>query len=217
MSDKKLSDRDLSALKIDYEAKIEPLSALVERYGVCRSTILSLATKYDWRKRKVAKLPPKPRGRPSKLTALVIQQVEKLCLLGLNNQEIADFLGINTVTFYDWMSRHPDFSNAIIAGRAPANAEVAASAYKRAIGYEIDEEKIMPINGEPVRLTVKKHFPPDARVGLEILARRYPDRWRETKNIDLTARALRLELPPAEPIETDEEFQQLVESQKPED
>lgn len=60
---------------------------------------------------------------------------------------MADFFEISEATFYNWKNDHPEFLEAIKGGKIKADAEVANSLYRRAIGYAYDEvtyEKVGP-------------------------------------------------------------------------
>jgi hypothetical protein len=86
-------------------------------------------------------------GRPTDYREEYNEQVEKLCKLGATDKEIADFFGIAESTLYDWKSNIPEFSEAIKRGKIIADAEVAHSLHKRALGYqykEITYEKVGP-------------------------------------------------------------------------
>lgn len=61
---------------------------------------------------------------------------------GLTDAEIAkDKLHINITTFYDWIKRFPEFSNAIKSGRAPVNVEVEDTFLEQKLkGQFVNEE-----------------------------------------------------------------------------
>jgi hypothetical protein len=86
-------------------------------------------------------------GRPTEYKPEYCVQVEKLCKLGATDKEIADFFDVHVDTIYEWKSVHSEFSESIKRGKIIADAEVAHSLHKRAIGYQYDEvtyEKIGP-------------------------------------------------------------------------
>jgi hypothetical protein len=86
-------------------------------------------------------------GRPTEYKDEYCEQVEKLCKLGATDAEIADFFEIVESTLNLWKIEHPEFSESIKKGKIIADAEVAHSLHKRAIGYQYDEvtyEKIGP-------------------------------------------------------------------------
>lgn len=102
-------------------------------------------------------------GRPSKFEDISIDmnQIETLAAMGLTANEMSDFLGICQDTFYRWIKIHDEFSEAIKRGRIKADTKVIEALYKRATGYEHDEDKIFFHEGEPVVVPTTKHYPPD--------------------------------------------------------
>lgn len=76
-----------------------------------------------------------PAGRPTlydpaKHPALV----ESFCLLGATNQQLADLLDVGISTIDAWLRDHEEFSCAIKNGREVADARVATSLYRKALG-----------------------------------------------------------------------------------
>lgn len=66
-------------------------------------------------------------GRPTDYKESMNQQAYKLAMLGMTDQEIADFFEINRSTFYRWQQEYPKFKDSIHAGKIPADADVIAS------------------------------------------------------------------------------------------
>lgn len=86
-------------------------------------------------------------GAPTEYKPEYCTQVEKLCKLGATDKEIADFFEVVESTINNWKIAHPEFLESIKKGKIIADAEVAHSLHKRAIGYQYDEvtyEKIGP-------------------------------------------------------------------------
>lgn len=86
-------------------------------------------------------------GRPTEYKSEYCEQVEKLCKLGATDKEIADFFDVEESTINNWKIAHPEFLESCKDGKIKADAEVANSLYKRAIGYQYREttfEKIGP-------------------------------------------------------------------------
>jgi hypothetical protein len=78
-------------------------------------------------------------GAPSKYDSAYAEQVTKLCKLGATDKEIADFFDVEESTINNWKKAHPEFMESIKKGKIIADAEVAHSLHKRAIGYQYDE------------------------------------------------------------------------------
>jgi hypothetical protein len=90
------------------------------------------------------------RGRPTKYDPAKNEEITRLCLLGLTDDELADFLGISRTTFYDWKSKHAEFLDAIWTGKQGADALVAESLYKSAKSGDTGASKHWLNNRRPV-------------------------------------------------------------------
>ena len=117
-----------------------------------------------------------------------IQQAYELSLLGLRNIDIANVWSIPVKTLEDWISKKPDLKDAIHEGRHLANAKVAASLYKKAIGFWIEEVKYFTVKtsknkSKLVPIKVKKYFPPDTVAAVKILSIRDRARWSDVQKI----------------------------------
>lgn len=131
-------------------------------------------------------------GRPSEFDPEFCEQVEKLCLLGATDEQIADFFDKSVSTINKWKIDHPEFSEAIKRGKLPSNAEVATSLYKRANWHEYIEQQAIKVkdviyeNGKRVRETerveiveVKRVLPPSDTSMIFWLKNRFPEQWRD--------------------------------------
>ena len=101
-------------------------------------------------------------GRDSLYTEEMNEQARKLALLGLTDAEIAEFFGISVRTYYNWMNEHIAFFHAVNAGKVVADAEVAASLYKKATGITYEVERAF--KGEDGKREIVKlsiYEPPD--------------------------------------------------------
>lgn len=125
-----------------------------------------------------------PAGRPTKYRPEYVEQALKLCLLGHIDTELAKYFDIEESTLNLWKNAHPEFMEAIKAGREEADAKVAERLYHRAKGYSHPEEKIFCHNGEIVRAETTKHYPPDTAAAFIWLKNRHPERWRDRREVD---------------------------------
>lgn len=100
-------------------------------------------------------------GRPTKYNPDLNQTVYKLCLLGLTDKELADFLEIAESTLNLWKLEHEDFSESIKKGKEIADAEVVYKLHERAIGFHVDDEDLRVIDGTLTRTPIKKFIPGD--------------------------------------------------------
>lgn len=120
-----------------------------------------------------------PGGRPSSYKPEFAEQAEKLCRLGATDVELGDFFGVRRETIWAWAQKHPDFSNALKAGKDAADERVAQSLYHKAIGYTFDAVKIFQHQGEVITAPYREHVPPDTTACIFWLKNRRPDEWRD--------------------------------------
>ncbi|HEY5563862.1 MAG TPA: hypothetical protein VIK72_19270 [Clostridiaceae bacterium] len=132
---------------------------------------------------------------------------EKLTLIeawvrnGLSNKQVADNLGINVATLYDYKNKHIELANAFKFGKEVTDIIIENALYKKAQGYtykEITEEPLYNPDGKAIRddegnhkiavtKVVTKHLSPDVTAIKFWLANRKPAEWRERKEVDLNA------------------------------
>lgn len=118
-------------------------------------------------------------GQPTKYKDEYAKQAYKLCLLGSTDKDLADFFEVSESTINNWKHEHPKFLESVKGGKVTADANVASRLYKRAIGYEHDEDKIFNNQGEPLVVPTKKHVQPDTTAIIFWLKNRRPDLWRD--------------------------------------
>jgi hypothetical protein len=119
------------------------------------------------------------------------EQAEKLCRLGATNQQIADFWSTAGSTIDKWIKTRPDFAEAVRRGRQEADANVADSLYRRALGWtNPNAVKIfMPAGAEePVYAPYVEHVAPDTTACIFWLKNRRPDVWRDAHRHELTGK-----------------------------
>lgn len=115
---------------------------------------------------------------------------------GLTNDEIIEKIKkrtgkINRSTFYDWLKKYPDISNALKKGKEIVDYKVEKTLFERALGYDYTEKvkelKLNPKTGEEELTVVKeivKHMPPDTLALFFWLKNRKPDKWRDKPKDD---------------------------------
>lgn len=119
------------------------------------------------------------RGRPTDYRKEHVEQARKLCALGATDLELADFFTVDVATIYRWRNAHPDFCEAVIAGKGAADDRVERAFYNRCVGYTFDSEKLFSYEGAVVRAPIREHVPPDAGAALNWLKNRRADKWRD--------------------------------------
>lgn len=128
----------------------------------------------------------KKNGRPSAFDTSLVENAFKLCLLGATDEQIADFFAVSVATINNWKERHPEFLEALKAGKAQADATVAESLYRRALGYSHEAVKIfMPAGAtEPVYAPYTERYPPDTTAMIFWLKNRQKEQWRDKHEIE---------------------------------
>jgi hypothetical protein len=126
-----------------------------------------------------------PTGRPTSYHDSYPQQAEKLCELGATDAQIADFFKVHISTLYLWKHTHPEFSDALKAGKSVADETVVRSLYQRACGYEQDEVKIfMPAGSrEPVIVPHRVRIAADTTAAIFWLKNRRAEEWRDRSDV----------------------------------
>lgn len=127
---------------------------------------------------------PNEGGRETAYRSEFCDQARKLCLLGATDVELADFFGVCEKTIYNWKNKHPMFLQALKEGKIIADAKVAESLYKRAIGYEHPDVHVSNYKGEITTTPLVKHYPPDTGAAMSWLKNRCGDKWREKSEVE---------------------------------
>ena len=123
-------------------------------------------------------------GRPSKYKPEYAELAYNYCLLGATDKTLADFFDVSEQTINTWKQEHPDFLESLKNGKTEADARVANSLYRKAIGYEHAAVKIFNDQGEPMIVDYTERFAPDTTAAIFWLKNRQPALWRDTKDID---------------------------------
>ena len=80
-------------------------------------------------------------GRPTLYKPEYVEQVERLCRIGVLDEDIADFFSVHVDTIHEWKNVHSEFSEAIKRGKAVADQQVAEKLIDRAMRQTLIEEK----------------------------------------------------------------------------
>jgi len=109
---------------------------------------------------------------------------------GLNDREIANNLGIHHDTFYQWIKKHPAFSDAVKKGRELSIDKVENALFKEATGYWTEETKTYiqeGKNGEKTKKIEKskKFIRPNVTAQIYITKNRRPAKWPDKQDFDL--------------------------------
>lgn len=140
-----------------------------------------LLTKVRKHKEKIAKPSVAKKlniGRPSDAEKVELDKLYNLCLLGLNNTELAAYYGIDESTLTRWRDSWDGFRTTMQAGREDADGLVTRKLFQRANGYSHPEEVIKVVRGKVKRLKTIKHYPPDTNAATYWLNNRQKLRWK---------------------------------------
>ena len=112
---------------------------------------------------------------------------------GLTHEEVAREMGISEPTLRKWQREHAEFFSAIKETKSEADSKVEASLFRRAVGYEIEEVRVVgkPEGGGTRTLRVekvKKQVLPDVTAQIFWLKNRRPDLWRDVHKVEHSGR-----------------------------
>lgn len=104
---------------------------------------------------------------------------------GLTDKEIAEKIGINPATLYDWKKKYDEISEALKRGKEVVDRMVENALLKRALGYQYDEVKEKREGGILTERTVtRKEVVPDTTAQIFWLKNRKPEMWRDKPGVD---------------------------------
>lgn len=144
-------------------------------------------------------------GRPTKYTAKI---AEKICSLIATDTytvaEICRMVKIGERTYYEWVEKYPQFSQAIKKAEAERMAffvaEAKKSLLKKIQGYTVQEKHVttvgsgkFDVNGREVprikeQKVVDKHYQPDTAAIIFTLTNGEPENWKNRQNNEVTGK-----------------------------
>lgn len=120
------------------------------------------------------------------LTEEGLLKVEGWARDGLTDKQIAQKIGITPNTFYQWVNRFTDFKYTLKKSKEVADRKVENALFKRALGYEYEEEtKMISEGGKKSIKVIKKHVPPDTTAIIFWLKNRKREQWRDVNKIEI--------------------------------
>jgi hypothetical protein len=125
-------------------------------------------------------------ARPPKYRDEFAEQARKLCLLGATDADMADFFEVDERTVNRWKQDHHAFCQSLKDGKAVADANVAQSLYRRALGWETEAVKIVADakTGAEHIVPYVERYPGDTTAQIFWLKNRRPDQWRDKQNVE---------------------------------
>jgi hypothetical protein len=125
-------------------------------------------------------------GRPTAYRPEYVKQAFHLALLGATDSDLADAFDVDVSTVERWKVRHAEFRGSLKRGKAQADAMVAKSLYRRALGYSHPAVKILTLSnaGENggssiAQVPYIERYPPDTTACIFWLKNRRPADWRD--------------------------------------
>lgn len=125
-------------------------------------------------------------GQPEKYQKEYADLAYKFCLLGADDAQLAEMFAVQESTINNWKLRHPEFLESIKKGKNIADANVADSLYRKALGYSHDAVKIFNDEGSPMEVPYVEHYPPDTTAAIFWLKNRQKKNWRDKQDVEHT-------------------------------
>lgn len=114
-----------------------------------------------------------------------------LTLLGCTSMQMSQVLGVDPNTITYWKNKYPEFHEAIEQGKERADALVAHSLYRSAIGYSHPMQVVLTNRirkygedgrvreewTEPLVVDIEKNYPPNTKAAIKWLQARKPEIW----------------------------------------
>lgn len=124
-------------------------------------------------------------GRPSRYKAEYAELAYKFCLLGADDNRLAEMFEVDVSSINRWKVAHETFRESIKRGKAIADATVAQQLYHRATGYSHPEIITATHQGQITdTMEVVKHYAPDPTAAIFWLKNRQPKQWRDKQDIE---------------------------------
>lgn len=122
-------------------------------------------------------------GRPEKYKPEYNEQARKLCLLGYTDKQLADFFNVTETTINNWKHSKDGFFESIKNGKDLADGNVVESAYNRAKGMRVKEQKLIySETGESEIIELEKDIPPDPTSFIFWLTNRQSDNFKRNRD-----------------------------------
>lgn len=114
----------------------------------------------------------------SKLTEEIIKDISKKLKVGNYVKTVATSIGVSERTFYYWIDRGERASKLYETGQKVPNEEKIYLQFLQSIRQAEAEAEIMIV------AQIFSQIPKDWKAGLELLARKYPERWARKEYMD---------------------------------
>lgn len=102
----------------------------------------------------------------------MIDVAARMAKAGETDRAISIILGIHYSTFRDWVSKNEKLRAALLRSKAVADARVEMSLYENALGFDYYEEEVKVIEGQIVKVEVRRHAKGETAAQINWLANR---------------------------------------------
>ena len=123
----------------------------------------------------------KPKGAAPVYRSEFDAQAHRLALLGATDREVAEFFGVTERTVNTWKTKHPSFGASLREGKIAADARVAESLYRAAVGGGIVRQTRVETDpdGLEKRIVTESEQPADVQAARWWLKNRAPVKWKD--------------------------------------
>ena len=106
--------------------------------------------------------------------------------------EIADCFNVTTRCLKNRLNQYPELRAAVDAGNDVFNPRIERALAERAMGFWVDMEEVkITKDGDEVRYTIRKYFPPDVTACIYWTKNRLKERWRDVQRHEVNAVGLK--------------------------
>ena len=119
-----------------------------------------------------------------------LKKLEAWARDGFTDEQVANNIGINRATLYEWKKRFPDIDNALKRGKEVVDIEVENKLLQKAMGFEYEEietwiEEVDGVQKKRIKKN-KKVALPDTTAQIFWLKNRKPAEWRDKQEQSIT-------------------------------
>jgi transposase-like protein len=109
------------------------------------------------------------RRSPNNQSQIYLQEycaiAKKMLQAGATVTDLAEEFEVSPTTIRLWQKEHEEFAEACRLGKLLHDRRAVDALYQRALGYELEVEKLLTRNGEVYREKQKVAYPPDPAAG----------------------------------------------------
>lgn len=123
-------------------------------------------------------------GRPTEFDQETATKIIQKYTQGATDKEVAEFIGVHENTIRNWKKASKQFLWSTQEAKEFADGLVEMAAFKRAVGFEYEEEAIT----DKGTTYFKRFAPPDSQMLRYWLNNRKPKNWKERVEVQMEAK-----------------------------